>query len=474
MKKKAIISLLIHVVLCSGCLAQIKPQGMPVLEVTIPGIFTEDMDYVCGTMKLQDVDSSAVILPAKFRTRGATAREYMMKPSFNMKLRDAENVEIDSMLLGLRSCSSWILDAMAIDRICMRNRVAFDIWNEFSRLPYKTDFDSRNGTVGKFVEVYINTEYKGIYCLSDRINRKLLDLKKTKEGVEGPDTIRGVLYKHGTQNISNQNEPCFSEDSATCVVEWHNAWELTYPDDHGGKEVWQPLIDAIANFEDYDYVSEHCYLDNLADCALLVMALAIQDNWGNKNKYASIRNIQTDGNKARMVFTPWDLDTSLGGSYNGSRYDGTYTKWPLQSMVGNAPAPLSICLTRQEFMELMKSRWLETRDKAFSVESVKEKMYAYRDLFISSGAWERQLSVVSELATQVVTDLAREIDLILEWYQNRHDEMDEFFGVDPSLVRSPQMPEKTSIDSNCYTLTGQRTTSVSRGIYIQNNRKYYK
>ena len=190
------------------------------------------MDYCNGTMQLTDTDNSVVCLPAKFRTRGATVRKYMMKPSLNMKLRSEDYTEeADSALLSMRSCSSWILDAMAIDRICMRNRVAFDIWNEFSRLPYDTEFEGRNGTEGRFIELYINDQYRGIYCLTDRINRKLLNLKKYQEQTDGSVLVRGVLYKSGTMNIQNQNEPCYSEDSATCVVEWHTAWELSYPEE---------------------------------------------------------------------------------------------------------------------------------------------------------------------------------------------------------------------------------------------------
>ena len=130
---------------------------LPVLRVSVEGTFTKDMEYLNGQMELTDESGAVVKLPAKFKTRGATAKSYMMKPSFNMKLRDASYAEeADSALLGMRSCSSWILDAMAIDRICMRNRVAFDIWNDFSRLPYDSGFERRNGTEGRFVEVYIN------------------------------------------------------------------------------------------------------------------------------------------------------------------------------------------------------------------------------------------------------------------------------------------------------------------------------
>ena len=160
MKKLGILLLFFSAVLVQSLPAE---TVMPVLRVNFEGKFAKDMEYLQGTMTLTNTDGSVVALPAKFKTRGATALNYSMKPSFNMKLRETDGTEIDSSLLNLRSGSSWILDAMAIDRICMRNRVGFDIWNAYSYLPYSTDFDSRNGTVGRFVEVYINDGYRGIY-----------------------------------------------------------------------------------------------------------------------------------------------------------------------------------------------------------------------------------------------------------------------------------------------------------------------
>ncbi len=157
-------------------------KNLPILKVNLTGNVPIQDDYKKGTLQLTDANGKIVKLNAKFKLRGATSRHFDMKPSFTMKLQNSDySKELDSTLLNIRSCSSWILDAMAIDRICMRNRVCFDIWNDFSPLPYSTDFNGRSGTKGEFVEVYINDSYTGIYCLSDKINRKLLDLKKAKE-----------------------------------------------------------------------------------------------------------------------------------------------------------------------------------------------------------------------------------------------------------------------------------------------------
>ena len=122
----------------------LQAQDLPVLKININSPISES--YCEGLMSLTDTDGTSVEMKAKFKTRGATALSYTMKPSLNMKLFNEDfSVEQDSLLLGIRSISTQILDAMAIDRICMRNRVCFDIWNEMSRLPYETSFNSRNG-----------------------------------------------------------------------------------------------------------------------------------------------------------------------------------------------------------------------------------------------------------------------------------------------------------------------------------------
>lgn len=139
----------------------------------------------------------------KVRYRGATSLRYEKK-SFAVKLLDENGENLDANVLGIRNENDWILDAMAIDRIRMRNRVCFDLWNEMNRTPYPTDYDNRNGTAGEFVEVFLNGEYHGLFCLSDKIDRKLLGLKKARVNDDGTIYIRGVLYKGNTWSNATQ------------------------------------------------------------------------------------------------------------------------------------------------------------------------------------------------------------------------------------------------------------------------------
>lgn len=496
-----------HLILCFLFLLLLNPfscsadtHKLPVLKVSFEGEITPGMDYVNGSMVLADTDGAVVELPAKFKMRGATASQYRCKPSLNMKLRTPDySEEADSALLGIRSCSSWILDAMAIDRICMRNRVAFDIWNEFSRLPYETQFDGRNGTEGRIVELYINNQYYGIYHLMDRINRKLLDLKKFQENEDGSVLVRGVLYKSGTNDILNQNEPCFSPDSSACVVEWHNAWELTYPEHYGSLQTWQPLHEAILNGKNKDYVKKYFYLQNLADYQILVMALCIADNWGNKNRFLSIRNINKDisdpdpanSDRRKFVATPWDLDTSFGGHYEGECYDGTYVDWPVNVIFNNTPYPYGYIYRDAEYLAILKQRWVEGRKGAFSPSSINEKLEHYCDLFLSSGAWQRMIDhfEAQRSRPKYVLDLSREISFIKEWYANRFREMDAYFGIKGSdtedgITVSEELRVKDEGSDNeqlsaIYDICGRELNSKimssnfknNKGMYIMNGRK---
>lgn len=436
---KSLVSILLSLLVALAANAQ-EPQGLPVMHISFEGNIIGSEDYLPGTMVLTDLDGSRVTLPAKFRTRGATARQYTMKPSLNLKLRTEDYSEsFDYPLLGLRECSSWILDAMAIDPLCMRNRVSFDVWNEFSRLPYETNFEGRNGTIGRYIELWMNNKYYGIYCLSDKINRKLLDLKKVKEDTDGGFEVRGVLYKHGTQDIAVQNERCFNDDYSACVVGWHNAWELTEPDDFPCETAWQPLLDAYDNGSSLTYVKKYFFMENLAEYQIFITALGIKDNWGNKNRFLSIRNINKDINapeaddadRRRFTITPWDLDAAFGG------YEGKYSEFTLEMTMKNGTYPFSQCMGDSEYKELLRKAWVRGRTGALAVENVRRHLYTYRDLLLSSGAWQRMNDAFNERNSKPchAGDLASEVENAVAWYERSFHGLDTYFGITEGINR---------------------------------------
>lgn len=488
--KKRLSLLFVFAFIYANCIVADNDK-LPQISITIDNGGRVSSSYSKGNIKIEDTDGTTVTLNAKIKTRGATAAEFSEKPSMNVKLRDDNGESIDSCLLGLRSCSKWILDAMAIDRICMRNRVAMDIWNDYSSIPYETSFGVKNqngqtiyrsGTIGKYVEVSINGKYKGVYVLSDHINRKLLDLKKIAVKKTTPnDTIRGVLYKSGTISILDQNSPVFTDDYKTCVASWHNAWELKEPEDYECKEAWYPLLDAMGSslasgdgvkVDSYELVKQFFYIENLVDYQLHVMALSIQDNWGNKNHYLSIRNIQKDindanpeeANKRKFYLSPWDLDTAFGGHYKGDYYNGYYgLEWTLENVIKIGGCfPFPDCQSSKEYKELLQSRWQEVRETSFWPENVNKRLEAYRDLLVNSGAWERNETV----QPRYVKDLEKEINYIEEWYARRFNMMDEYFGIADDVKDIVTDSQNQKNQESIFTIDGRHVSSLSKGMYI--------
>ena len=146
-------------------------ESLPKVYLTAPNLSTE---YSNGTIR---IDDGAEML-ADVRYRGATSLQYQKK-SFAIRLKDSEGNKVNAALLGMRSDNSWILDAMAADKARMRNRVSTDLWLDFSNKVYYANQEPQvlNGTRGKFVEVFLNDDYYGLFCLTEKIDRKQLKLK---------------------------------------------------------------------------------------------------------------------------------------------------------------------------------------------------------------------------------------------------------------------------------------------------------
>ena len=86
---------------------------------------------------------------------------------------DTENIS----LLGMRSDDDWNLQAMYNEPMRLRNKSAFDIWRQIDTLDYQSEEPKAiNGVHYQYVELFINDEYKGVYGLSERIDRKQLRL----------------------------------------------------------------------------------------------------------------------------------------------------------------------------------------------------------------------------------------------------------------------------------------------------------
>ena len=416
---------------CGNQYAQCAPlyegEGTGALSsVTLPVIHIDTKNNTIGreeripaVISIEDAEGrlpqglSTFTHQAGIKVRGKTAASFAKK-SYAIEFCDSMGEEVDLSLLGMRSDGDWILDAMYIDHARMRNRLCTDIWNAYNRIPHSAEEPKAlNGTRGIFVEVFLNGEYNGLYCFTERVDRKQLKLKKYKE------TCRGVSYKAATWD--NLMGWCSYNPEASKETLLWNGFEAEYPD--VVEQICWDYLQAFLEFispeytSDEQFVSEvesYVHLDNVIDYTLLVNAVYAIDNIA-KNVYLSIYNVEDD---QRVFFTPWDLDATFGRTYEGS---------VINSYAFSGSVPFANVLIARlwdndacNFRSRIKERWTELKSTTLSVDSVAERIRSYQSLFEESGAFARE----QQLWPEKCSDIADEADFMIDWYAHNVTVMD--------------------------------------------------
>ncbi len=403
----------------SDMVTSMTPQSLPLVNLEIYADSVSYLYFVPGKITIADNSSGDSIAITSYncviRKRGKTAL-FLPKISFSVKLVDEEGEKLDANLLGLRNDNTWILDAMGIDKLRMRNRVCFDIWNEFSHTMWETKFNNRNGTVGTMVEVFVDGVHNGIYCLSDKINRQLLNLRKVKEDIDSV-TIKGLLYKGKNSGLTN-NLLDYEVDRTDTVL-W-NTFELQYPEEYPSTQAWQPLIDLIdfngKTADEYfkAHYSEYYYIDNLVDYWILIAAFGLID-MPYKNTFLSTPDINFGH---RFMITPWDLDACMGRNPNGVQTH----YYPMTSRL-NAFAPFNRLITHDidGIKNRIARRWFQLIEAELSPENVESHIDAIQQRYVESGAWQREYDLWKDEEEDeriiVDEDIYLEKEFVMTWYR---------------------------------------------------------
>jgi len=391
----------------------------------------------------QKADSAEVLL-TKIKTRGGISTGYAKK-SMALNLRDSSGINSDDRsFFSLRNDNNWILDAMYIDPARMRNRVNTDIWNNFATKPYWVinEPKMRNGTRGHFVEVFQNDAYLGLYCMTERMDRKQLNLKKLKVVTDSVTkittytqrgtTIKGVAWSNAVlMGYPYGGSSVYSAFSNT-NLNW-SQYECKYPEyDEGEPIKWDNLYAALqipnsyyttdANFT--QKVADNFDLPVYLDYYLFIELLLATDNHG-KNTFTSIYD-QTISNIVSI--TPWDLDGTMGIRWDGSKNLTTPNQDLDNFLITNEHGQVNLFL-RLKSLDVnnwrtiqLKNRYKELRGGAFNKDSIMSRFLHYADIFAKSGADSREIAKWSSYG--LVTNISSEMTYISNWLTQRLNYLD--------------------------------------------------
>lgn len=247
----------------------------------------------------------------------------------------------DVSLLGMRSDDDWNLQAMFNEPLRFHNTTCFELWRKIDTLYYMNEEpDAINGIHMKYVEVFINGDYHGVYGLGERIDRKQLKLKKHN------GTMRGELYKGSEWDAATlfMDAPMYNNDT----VVW-SGFEYEHPEEEIDWENLHDFVSFVAHASEQDFLDNYpSYLKtgNAVNYFIFMNLLRATDNRG-KNTY--IAKYSTD---EPYFIVPWDLDGTFGVAWDGSNENKT------DDILSNGffDRLLNDC-SPNGFVEQLQSRW---------------------------------------------------------------------------------------------------------------------
>ena len=343
-----------------------------------------DPYYESGKRNSQDVFSLSTI-----KLRGHDSLLYDKK-SYKLNLKKNRNnliLKNNVSLLGMYSDDDWILDALYVDYSKIRNKLASDLWRLIS------NYDVLNV---KYVELFLDNEYKGLYALKEPINKKSLN---ASDGA----ILKSILY------INDDDENIYTIDNNFYTLKYF----YDFKTQHFMFDKLNLYYDALKNEKSIDTIVGDVFdIENIVMYKAFVTFIKGVDNDEYNNYYYSVNYL---GDKVKK--TPWDMDLTFGLTFNMIYdYDG-YNDLGIILYYKNSP----------QINALIKDKYWELRNSSLNMDTINHYLDGYKEIIIESGASLRD----SERWYDYDIDL--EIEKIREWCFNRINFLDDYFSKDYNI-----------------------------------------
>lgn len=374
---------------------------LPILRiVTRSKIMNEPKSLAKLTVNAPNGNTATTTSFIGIELRGASS-QFNPKKSYGFSFLQDKNLDhrISKSLLGCKKNESWILDATYNDQAKFRNKLSFEIWREMNPTEHIS-------IKSQFVELYLNNNYQGLYCLNEQINAEQLGLLNSS----------GVLYKSvdwegGTtfQHLTSKKPPKYTD--------FWDGWVQKYPKPTD-KIKWQPLYDLrnwVINQTDAQFIqnaADQIDLENIIDYYLFINLIGANDNHGKNMIWVSPRD------KTPFFIVPWDLDTSWGRDWDASPRSPD-----IVHIYNNKLFKRLLVLNPQNFRQRLKDKWTNLRQNNWSSTNIQAllddnvKALSYTDVIQQENTrWNKNI------------DLQQEQIYMQHWLMNQLNLLDTHFS----------------------------------------------
>ena len=275
-------------------------------------------------------------------------------------------------LLGMMQDDDWILYAGYNDQEKIRNVFSCKLWND--SCSQDNSFNVTAGVEYKYIELFLNGKYWGLYALGYQIDEKHLGLNKNNQGYYDEFLFQKSEWRYKTN---------FDDLSIAYKLDSNNEnRELAF------KSI-KNYYETLVNSNDIDKLYSLTDINNSIDIYLFLKLVQGRDQISRSdinNLYLLIKNNKT-------MYIPWDLDYTFGNDWDDNGKNKTAPYYIESSNDKYAMNYNVITYLRKlgdtNINELLKKKYNELRNTTWSNNYIESIINKYEKDIYDSGAFNR-------------------------------------------------------------------------------------
>ncbi len=329
-------------------------------------------------------------IPGRIKVRGGVSAG---RPKKGYRLELSRRIS----LCGMRKDDDWQLFPMAKDLTRMKYKLCFDLWRSLRDMGHKEAILPKS----KFINLYTNGEYKGLFLLAEKNDRRLLNLDLGQNNIESSLIFQAKGYTS---------------------FRIYTGWKQDWPNEEEGMIIMEPimkkLIKFVVHYNNSEFFDEEEGIFskfnklNLIDFYLFNYFIQHRDFW-DFNYF-----IARDTHPSKFFLIPWDFEHSFGQFHDHDIIDPDDNE---ESDVKKKNKIYDRLLENTEFKQDCKERWIKLREdlwtEDFILDMISDMYKEIKDsLEVDMKMWKPHINADDY------------VEYMIDWIPDRLEYCDSYFG----------------------------------------------
>lgn len=485
--------------------ATLVSQSLPKIYIdTQGGVIVDDPKI---SAKMQVVDNGSINYDGYIgiELRGNSSQFFFPKKSYGVETQDSLGNDIKVSLLGFPSEADWVLYATYTDKTTIRNNLIYYLSNRMGHYASRT----------KYVEVYLNGEYNGLYVLMEKIKRDKFRVNIAKldpDEISGNNLTGGYLIRIDRPN--GEANGWYSAYKFSSNATTYPYYEYQYPkaDNIAAEQktyIQTYLYDFETKMKSNTFNDEQTGYPSLIDMNSFADYYILNELANNVDGYRLSTYLYKDINTVsnRLFAGPvWDYDIALsnanyadGASLSGFQFNRDQT-WD------GLPFPFwwPKIANDVKMQNHIKTRWEKFKTQFLHPDSVSQ--WVYNNLPPQSAIDSNYVKwpIIGEWVwpnAKVFQTFSAEVGYMLAWYNGRYLWLDENWPgkvvsvednksekvkpfdfevsapypnpFNPSTAFTVESAKTQTIQIELYSIIGQKISTVYSGTLTENTKQSF-